>query len=186
MIGRRTRDQRIEKSRVPRRELVKSMIRSICAICGAALFALSLGLAAPAWADSQAADDALKRGDYETALREYLELAEAGNPKAQYNIGVLYDLGNGVEQDRAEAAIWYRKAADQGHEKAQFNLGFLYANGDGVTQELVLAYKWLELADISGHPEAAAQRDAVAKLLTPEQLAGARKLVEQWIETYSR
>ena len=109
-----------------------------------------------------------------------------GNPHAEYNIGVMYDLGTGIEQDRAKAVIWYRKAANQGHEKAQFNLGFLYANGDGVSQELVLAYKWLELAAIQGHPEAEEQRDAVGELLTPEQLAGARKLLEQWIETYTK
>jgi len=155
-------------------------------ITGAAVIVLLLGLAVPAWADSKAADDAVKRGDYATALREYRALAESGNKHAEYNIGVLYDLGNGVEQDRTEAAVWYRKAANQGHEKAQFNLGALYANGEGVSQELMLAYKWLHLAHTFGHPEAESQRDAVGKLLSPEQLAGARKLIEQWSETYTK
>ena len=163
--------------------LMKSTKRSITR---ATLVVLLLGLAFPAWADFKAADDAAQRGDYETALREYRALAKVGNPHAEYNIGVMYDLGTGVEQDRTEAVIWYRKAANQGHDKAQFNLGFLYANGDGVSQELVLAYKWLELAAIQGHPEAAEQRDAVGKHLMPEQLAGARNLLEQWIETYTQ
>ncbi len=163
--------------------LMKSTKRSIN---GATVVVLLLGLAFPAWADSKAADDAVQRGDYNTALREYRALAKVGNPHAEYNIGVMYDLGTGVEQDRAAAVIWYRKAANQGHDKAQFNLGFLYANGDGVSQELVLAYKWLELAAIQGHPEAAEQRDAVGKHLMPEQLAGARNLLEQWIKTYTQ
>ncbi len=163
--------------------LMKPTKRSITR---AAFVVLLLGAAVPAWAGSKSADDAAQRGDYETALREYRALAKVGNPNAEYNIGVMYDLGTGVEQDRTEAVIWYRKAANQGHENAQFNLGFLYANGDGVSQELVLAYKWLELAAIQGHPEAAEQRDAVGDLLTPEQLAGARKLLEQWIETYTK
>ncbi len=163
--------------------LMKSTKRSIN---GATVVVLLLGLAFPAWADSKVADDAVQRGDYDTALREYRALAKVGNPHAEYNIGVMYDLGTGVEQDHAEAVIWYRKAANQGHDKAQFNLGFLYANGEGVTQELVLAYKWLELAAIQGHPEAAEQRDAVGKLLMPGQLAGARKLLEQWIKTYTQ
>ncbi len=163
--------------------LMKSTKRSIN---GATVVVLLLGLAFPAWADSKAADDAVQRGDYNTALREYRALAKVGNPHAEYNIGVMYDLGTGVEQDRTEAVIWYRKAANQGHDKAQFNLGFLYANGDGVSQELVLAYKWLELAAIQGHPEAGEQRDAVGNLLMPEQLAGARNLLEQWIETYTQ
>lgn len=155
-------------------------------IIRATLVVLLLGLAVPAWADSKTADDAVQRGDYETALREYRILAKVGNPHAEYNIGVMYDLGTGVEQDRAKAVIWYRKAANQGHEKAQFNLGFLYANGDGVTQELVLAYKWLDLAHIQGHPEAEAQRDAVGEHLTPEQLALARKLSKQWMVTFNQ
>ena len=163
--------------------LMKPTKRSITR---AAFVVLLLGVAVPAWADAQGAVDAFQRGDYETALREFRALAEEGNARAEYNIGLMYDLGTGVEQDRAEAAIWYRKAATQAHVKAQFNLGFLYANGDGVSQELVLAYKWLELAAIQGHPEAPEQRDAVGDLLTPEQLAGARKLLEQWIETYTK
>ncbi len=163
--------------------LMKSTKRSITR---ATLVVLLLGLAFPAWADSKTADDAVQRGDYDTALREYRTLAKVGNPHAEYNIGVMYDLGTGVEQDRAAAVIWYRKAANQGRDKAQFNLGFLYANGDGVSQELVLAYKWLELAAIQGHPQAEEQSDAVGELLTPEQLAGARKLLEQWIKTYTQ
>ena len=163
--------------------LMKSTKRSIT---GASLVVLLLGLAFPAWADSKSADDAVQRGDYEMALREYRALAKVGNPNAEYNIGVMYDLGTGVEQDRAEAVIWYRKAANQNHDNAQFNLGFLYANGDSVSQELVLAYKWLELAAIQGHSEATEQRDAVRKLLSPEQLAGARELIEQWIKTYTQ
>ncbi len=179
----RARGLRIGLSRGHGPKRMKSTKRSTN---GAAVVVLILGLAFPAWADSKAADDAVRRGDYDTALREFRALAEVGNPHAQYNIGVMYDLGTGVEQDRAKAVIWYRKAANQGHDKAQFNLGALYANGEGVSQELVLAYKWLELAHFLGHPEAKAQRDAVGRLLTPEKLAGARKLIEQWIKTFTQ
>ncbi len=46
--------------------LMKSTKRSITR---ATLVVLLLGLVFPAWADSKAADDAVKRGDYDTALR---------------------------------------------------------------------------------------------------------------------
>jgi uncharacterized protein len=34
---------------------------------------------------------------------------------AQYNLGVMYAIGQGVPEDDAEAVKWYRKAAEQGH-----------------------------------------------------------------------
>jgi TPR repeat protein len=49
----------------------------------------------------------------------------------------MYYTGQGVPQDDAEAARWYRKAADQGHAGAQFNLGAMYADGQSVSQDYV-------------------------------------------------
>ena len=54
--------------------------------------------------------------------------------------------GDGVQQDFAEAAKWYRKAADQGDIDAQNELGSLYGNGQGVPQDYVEAYRWFDLA----------------------------------------
>ena len=45
--------------------------------------------------------------------------AEKGNAKAQFDLGLKYDTGEGVRQDYAEAAKWYRKAKDQGVAGAQ-------------------------------------------------------------------
>ena len=36
---------------------------------------------------------------------------------AQYNLGWMYDEGQGVAQDDKQAVYWYRKAADQGNAK---------------------------------------------------------------------
>jgi TPR repeat protein len=33
-------------------------------------------------------------------------------------LGLLYEQGQGVEQDYDEAAAWYRKAAEQGYPEA--------------------------------------------------------------------
>ena len=38
-------------------------------------------------------------GDYTAALKEWKPLAEGGDMKAQYNIGVMYENGLGVPQD---------------------------------------------------------------------------------------
>ena len=52
-------------------------------------------------------------------------------PTAQFNLGFMYDEGQGVPQDYAEALKWYRLAAAQGFAKAQFLLGVMYAKGRG-------------------------------------------------------
>ena len=51
-----------------------------------------------------------QKGDLATALREWRPLAEQGDAKAQYNLGVMYDNGKGVTQDYKEAVKWYRKS----------------------------------------------------------------------------
>ena len=48
--------------------------------------------------------------------------AEKGGSDAQYNLGLMYDLGQGTPQNDKEALKWYRKAAEQGYAKAQNNL----------------------------------------------------------------
>ena len=69
--------------------------------------------AMPAWADFASGQAAMHRGDYETAYREWLALAQAGEARAQFHLGVLYERGWGVPQDFREAARWYRKAAEE-------------------------------------------------------------------------
>ena len=60
------------------------------------------------------ADAAFDKGDYATAMRLWRPLADQGNAAAQYNLGLMYEQGQGVPQDYAAAVSWYRKAADQG------------------------------------------------------------------------
>ena len=117
----------------------------------AALLALVLALAAPVAAQDFAAGwAAYKRGDYAAALREFRPLADQGNAKALFNLGVMYDKGQGVPQDYAEAERWYRQAADQGVASAQYYLGFMYANGQGVPQDHAEAARWYRKAADQG------------------------------------
>ncbi len=89
-----------------------------------------------------------------TALREWRPLAEQGNAKAQYNLGVMYDNGQGVPQDYAKAVEWYRKAAEQGYADAQYNLGHMYDKGEGVTQDYAKAMGWYRKAAEQGDADA--------------------------------
>ena len=68
------------------------------------------------------------------------------NAQAQCNLGIMYENGQGVQQDDAEAVKWYRRAAEQGHAEAQYNLGVMYDDGQGVQQDVSEAFFWLEKA----------------------------------------
>ena len=86
--------------------------------------------------------DAYERGDYSTAFDLYEKLANQGNAKAQFNLGYMYDIGQGLPQDYKQAVHWYTKAAEQGYAKAQHNLGILYGNSRGVLQDYVKAHMY--------------------------------------------
>lgn len=56
------------------------------------------------------------------------KVAEQGYAYAQYNLGIMYQYGQGVEQSNEKAVEWYRKAADQGDPDAKKKLSELGAN----------------------------------------------------------
>ncbi|MFB3076774.1 MAG: SEL1-like repeat protein, partial [Lysobacterales bacterium] len=102
-------------------------------------------------ADFRAGLDAYNQGDYATALKEWQPLAEQGDAAAQFNLGGMYSLGQGVPQDDQEAVRWWRLAAEQGDAAAQFNLGVSYDQGRGVPQDYAQARDWYLKAAEQGH-----------------------------------
>jgi hypothetical protein len=110
--------------------------------------------------------------------------ANAGDPRAQFNLGYAYYLGRGVPQDDAQAVTWYRQAAEQGDAVAQSTLGYAYLDGQGVLQDDVEAHKWFNLAVSRASAENrkayAKARDALAARITPQQLAESQKLAQEW------
>jgi TPR repeat protein len=77
-------------------------------------------------------------------------LAEQGDADAQAMLGVMYDTGEGVPEDDAEAVRWYRLAAAQGDAEAQLALGFMYAKGAGVPENDAEAVRWFRMAAEQG------------------------------------
>lgn len=127
-------------------------------------------------ADFAAGLHAYQKGDYSAAAQQWLPLAEKGDSRAQFNVGLLYVDGQGVTQDYGQAAKWFERAAEQGYGKAQLNLGAMYGVGKGVKRDYVQAYKWLNVCAAGGDSKCASQRDLVAKKLKPKQLAKAQEL----------
>ena len=54
---------------------------------------------------------AAQAGDFKTALAEWTPLAEQGYVDAQYNLGLMYDNGEGVPENDKTAVKWYTLAA---------------------------------------------------------------------------
>jgi TPR repeat protein len=123
--------------------------------------------------------DAAKKDDKQ-AFAWFQKAAEKGDAPAQYNLGVCYAQGQGTERDRAKAVTWYRRAAGQGIAKAQERLGLMLAQGEGTAINLVEAYKWLALASTADEPNAAAERDRIAKHMSPAQIAEAQQAADAW------
>ena len=81
-------------------------------------------------------------------------LVETNDPNAQFLMGMLYDAGNGVPQDQAIAASWYRKATKQHHLIAQPFVGVLYYSGTGVKRDYKKAAHWLQSPADNGNDQA--------------------------------
>ena len=130
------------------------------------LMTLSLPVSAQ---DHQRGVDAYNAGDYATALREWLPLANQGHAYAQYNVGLLYDpmriyetqalysdalaFGAGVPdmgitKSFGEAETWYRLAAAQGHALAQNRLGRVLEITD--LDSRIGALMWYKISALNG------------------------------------
>ena len=83
-------------------------------------------------------------------FKKWKQSAEQGNAHAQCRLGQFYSVGQGVLEDKAEAAKWYRKAAEQDNLIAQSMLGQFYHYGFGVVKDYSEALKWYRKAAMQG------------------------------------
>jgi len=85
----------------------------------------------------------------------YRRAADRGHPDAQYELGHMYETGEGVRANPFKAAEWYKLAAGLGrHREAQYALGQLYLTGRGVPHGYADAVPWFRKAANQGHPAA--------------------------------
>jgi len=110
--------------------------------------------------------------------------AERGNARAQFDLGLMYANGDGVEKNEALALMWFNRAAQnnfskalnvtkvatvnetsqkfkfaqeaakRGDARAQFDLAMMYKNGEGVTRNERLAFNYFHKAARKNHSEA--------------------------------
>ncbi len=85
------------------------------------------------------------------AIYWWTRSADQGNAKAQFNLGLAYAKGQGVEKDIDKAIELWQKSAEQGDVRAQFNLGILYHLGEEVKQDYKQAIELLEKSAQQGY-----------------------------------
>ena len=152
-------------------------------VFGVALVFAITALCAAHAGDVEDGDAAFKQKDYATAVKLLMPFALKGDPVAQLDIGIMYFSGNGLPQNRDEAAKWFYASAQQGQFGAQTDIGIAYATGTGVKRDLVQAYMWFSVsaaqAAALGRNASTDYRDHVASELSAEELARAKVLVKK-------
>lgn len=84
----------------------------------------------------------------------YQQTAQYGFAPAEYEMGLRYISGNGVQKDLQQAVNFYRKAAEQGYAPAQYNLGHCFYHGIGTEENNEqAAYRFLKAAQ-QDYPQA--------------------------------
>ncbi len=103
------------------------------------------------WEEGQAAYD---KGHYSKAFKIWQALAKQGDELSQFNLGVMYSLGEGTEKSGSRAIKWYMRSAKQGYAPAQFNLGAAYLDGRSTVVDKQKAAAWWQLAAEQGFVQA--------------------------------
>jgi TPR repeat protein len=93
----------------------------------------------------------------------------------------MYLTGQGVEQNKPQAVIWYHKSARQGNANAMYNLGAAYYNGDGVPVNDSFSYAWFTLAKEAGSQRAVEAVQRAESELRPLAITdGFKKIAEMY------
>lgn len=92
------------------------------------------------------ADEAAPPQEVEKALGYLRQAVEAENPYAAYFLGKLYEKGQHIPQNTAEAVRLYTLSAEQDNDFAAYRLGKLYLGGEGILKDVEAAIRWLTFA----------------------------------------
>ncbi len=84
---------------------------------------VALGLSGPAaadyWSEFEAGVNAFAEGRHDAALGHFRPLAERGDNRSQYWLGIMYFEGKGVPEDFVRAHMWLSLSAEGGNRGAR-------------------------------------------------------------------
>jgi len=81
-------------------------------------------------------------------------IAKAGPGQVEFEEGLSFQLGDGVDQDWSAARKKYQVASMLGNHNASHHLGLMYRHGDGVDNNLTIAVSWMRKAADQGSTDA--------------------------------
>ncbi|MGO9018387.1 MAG: tetratricopeptide repeat protein [Syntrophobacteraceae bacterium] len=116
--------------------------------------AVLAGFTAFAYAGFDDGKAAYDRANTANGCEDLKPSAEQRLAGLQVDLGVMYNFGQGVPREYAEAVKFYRGEAELGNVGAQYRLGLMYAKGRGVPQDSIEAAKWYRKAAEQGHADA--------------------------------
>jgi TPR repeat protein len=116
----------------------------------AILATLSCGMGhARAETDQPSHTDAMQAfqdGAFAEAMHGWMQAASQGDARAARYVGILYDTGEGVQQDQGQALVWYKRAAELGDVPAMFNVAVCYDSGRCGAHDTAQAARWYQRA----------------------------------------
>jgi hypothetical protein len=127
-----------------------------------------------------------KDGQYERALPHLELLSNGGHIAAKEILGMMNNLGHGIEKNPAKAFELLSEAAEKGRPLSQHHLGVMNFTGSGTQQDSIKALMWLQLALIN-YPEgeekdaARRDRDSVFSRLNRRDRENAMQLTREWL-----
>ncbi|OPY97115.1 hypothetical protein A5906_37325 [Bradyrhizobium sacchari] len=119
--------------------------------------------------------------DYTGAMASYRAASELGNPRALYELGLMYDSGNGVEKDPERARFYFEMAAERKVAPALVSLGLQQERGVGAASDPAKAYAFYRRAADLGDATAINRMGELAEkgLGTRQDLKLARALYQK-------
>lgn len=130
-----------------------------------------------------AADALYQQKKFKEAASAYQSLSKQGNGQASYNLGVLYEKGEGVSQSNKKAIEFFTKAASQGFQLGNFALAKAYMTGSlGVAKDIAKGRNYLTLASNAGLPVA---QFGLVQVLLQDNKPESTKLAVSYLESLS-
>lgn len=93
-------------------------------------------------------------GKYGKAIKYFEQASDLGLHQAMYNLGVCYEMGQGVQQNPEQAFHYYIEAGKLGNSAALYNVAICYREGIGVLADEHECLKYMSQASDLGIKEA--------------------------------
>ena len=115
-----------------------------------------------------------------------VKLIKLPSPKQNFEMGVSYFNGVGLEQNYEQAHKYFKLSAEKGYEKALHKLGLIYFMGYGFAQDYKISYALFLLGSRYSDNSSSQALNVLSSTMTDSQITEARKIAESFHRRISR